>query len=323
MRRNRNVILSMAIVIFILIIFIEIFPILLRQIKGWGRYEQRNEEYTYSIITLSKMAEGEYSGKEIALEDSRGFPEDYSQERETLIFINENDEIVEKKLETGVEEILNISGLQELVDNMTEEKLNASGLEESTMLKYYTRISYIRYADNGYDLSFRVGDNLYLWIREDNRLEKIVDNCREYEWMRNGDLLFVQYNFDEKHFDNLMLWNKENGEIRYIEKNIESFTLCEEENIVYGVQYWAEVHPFGFNTRYRLISKNWETGEYQVIIDEYKGETNRIFYGEDRELFYVYTVKNKGEKIICLDLQSREEKDIYHTDSRIVEIFIR
>ena len=68
------------------------------------------------------MAEGEYSGKEIALEDSRGFPEDYSQERETLIFINENDEIVEKKLETGVEEILNISGLQELVDNMTEEQ---------------------------------------------------------------------------------------------------------------------------------------------------------------------------------------------------------
>lgn len=80
------------------------------------------------------------------------------------------------------------------------------------------------------------------------------------------------------------------GGIRCIEKNIESFTLCEEENIVYGVQYWAEVHDFGFNTRYRLISKNWETGEYRVIVDEYKGETNKIFYGEDKELFYVYTL---------------------------------
>lgn len=322
-KKNSNIIFRMVVAIAILIVFIGIFPIFLTQIKGWGRYEQRNEEYTNSIIILSKMAEGEYSGKEIALEDSRSLPRDYSQERETLIFINENDEMVEKKLETGVEEILNISGLQELVDNMTEEKLNASGLEESTMLKYYTRISYIRYADNGYDLSFRVGDNLYLWIREDNRLEKIVDDCREHEWLKNGDLLFVQYNFDKKHFDNLMLWNKENGEIRYIEKNIESFTLCEEENIVYGVQYWAEVHPFGFNTRYRLIEKNWETGEYRVIIDEYKGEINEIFYGEDKKLFYVYTLKNKGTKIVCVDLRSGEEKDIYHTDSQIVEIIIR
>lgn len=319
---NRNIILTTTIVAFILIVFLPILPILLTQINRWERYEQGNGEYIRSVITISKTSEGEYSGKEIALEDSRSFPEDYSQERETLIFINENDEIVEKKLDTGVEEILNISGLQELVDNIIEEKLNTSGLEESTMLKYYKRISYIRYADNGYDLSFRAGDNLYLWIREDNRLEKIVDNCREYEWLRNGDLLFVQYNFYEKHFDNLMLWNKENGGIRCIEKNIESFTLCEEENIVYGVQYWAEVHDFGFNTRHRLISKNWETGEYRVIVDEYKGETNKIFYGEDKELFYVYTLENKGEKIICLDLQSGEEKDIYDTDNRIVGIII-
>ena len=48
-----------------------------------------------------------------------------------------------------------------------------------------------------------------------------------------------------------------------------------------------------------------------------------MVYGEDKELFYVYTQQNKGEKIICLDLQSGEEKDIYHTDNRIIGIIIR
>ena len=315
MRRNRNVILSMAIVIFILIIFIEIFPILLRQIKGWGRYEQRNGEYIRSIIMLSKTAEGEYTVEEITLEDSWTGDLDYSSERETLILESDNNKIVEKKLENGAEEIIHIPGVEEL--------LHIPKVEEERMLDYERTINSVRYHANDCDFSFQAGDNLYLWIREDNRLKKIVDDCWEHEWLKNGDLLFVQQNHEEGHSDNLMLWNKENGEIRYIEKNIESFTLCEEENIVYAVQYWAEVHPFGFNIRYRLIEKNWETGEYQVIIDEYKGETNEIFYGEDKELFYVYTLKNKGTKIICVDLRSGEEKDIYHTDSRIVEIIIR
>lgn len=48
-----------------------------------------------------------------------------------------------------------------------------------------------------------------------------------------------------------------------------------------------------------LLKKNWEIGEYRNITDEYKRYKDMMVYGEDKELFYVYEIKNKvGEYYI-------------------------
>lgn len=53
-KNNKNVIFSMAVVGVILIIFSEVLPILLTQIKGWTNHTQGNEEYTYSPVSYAK-----------------------------------------------------------------------------------------------------------------------------------------------------------------------------------------------------------------------------------------------------------------------------
>jgi len=346
MKKNDwKVLFSVVAGIIVLIVFRESLPAIVTSVKDWQSNRQKNMEYTYSVVVLSKTAEQEYEVKrEIILEDYNSYIVDCSKERGTVIYMNKQGEVVEKNLETGMKEIVlkNYEGGRiaysserrtivyrneqgELVEKNFEtggeEILNIPEMKEWSAVQRYGEV-YFQYTNNGYDLFFKVNDVIYLWERDENRVIKIVeDSSWDYQWLENGDLLFTR-NIDY-YSSELMLWYKKDEQVESIEKNLVHFILSEDRSILYGIQRWAKFVDVGYIIRDQLVEKNLQTGEYKILMDKYKSESYKLTLGDDNQLFYVEEKGKKRRKIICVDTETGKARRIYRTANRIVGIIVK
>ncbi len=327
--------------IIVLIVFRESLPIIMKSVKDWQTNRQK-----YSLIVLSQTAEQEYKvEQEIILEDYDSYVVDCSTERETVMYMNKQGEVVEKNLETGMEEIVlkNYEGgrlvynserrtivyrneqgelVEKNLETGREEILNIPKMKEWLAVKSYGEV-YFQYTNNGYDLFFKVNDVIYLWERDENRVIEIVeDSAWDYQWLKNGDLLFTR-NIDY-YSNELLIWHKKNAQVEWIEKKLVSFILSEDESILYGVQRWAKRDDWGFyEINDQLIEKNLQTGEYRVIMDKYNSESAVLALGEGNKLFYVEEKGKKKRKLICIDMETGKARQIYRSAYEPIEIIVR
>ena len=293
--------------------------------------DKKREEFLaeaeYVVVILSKTEDGVYQVEREMTEASSG-DWDYSRKRGTIIF-DDNENIVEKSVATGEERRFVIHNLEELKDTYLKEKY---GEDEEIVEKIRPYLlKNVRYLPNDYDLSFRIGAHLYIWNRDKNEVEEAGISLKSPSygpmrcwWMEGGDLMFI-YKDSDKRGNALARWYSEEGKTEDIEYNMEVFLLDEEKGVLYGIQeeIFYNQH-IGYYNNFKLIEKNWETGEKRVIIEDYTSDiTNRLAMGEDK-LFYV----NDGmwetkHEIMCVDIKTGAGECIYSTKNYIVGMIIQ
>lgn len=245
---------------------------------------------------------------ELLLDDCVEYLVDYSEEKQTILYLNEEEQIVELDIQTGMSDKKNLS---ELGIYPTEEQ----------------EIHNLQYGPTEDEISFAFGEWIYIWNTETEKLCKVVNPCiasikyNTYQWCDTGDLYFLHYR--ENRFDDLCFWEKGENESELIHSNIVSFVLNDSEDIIYAVEGYVKPNDFGFEMKYRIIEINLVDGTTRDL-QKLKSNNFVLKSVDDRYLYYVEeSVKKKNAKLYCLDLESGHKKCIFRTDREIVGIIIQ
>lgn len=302
-------------------------------VKYMNKREENFLDFAQNVfVIVSQTEDGGYQVDEV-VQENYITDWDYSESRATLLFANEIEgNIIEKNLITGAEEILIIPGLEKMVEKHIQEMMQQ--FEHFNVDEYDVRTLMLRflpqYLPNDDDISFTVGDAIYIWHREKNEVEKVDippnplrSGPKRYRWMENGDLIFVYRS--QKRGNGLARWYKEGGKVEDIGYNMEAFLLDEEKKVIYGIYeeiYWNE--NLGYYNSFSLIEKNWETKEERRIMEKYTSENTYELAHEGDKLFYVDEgIWITEQEIICVDIRTGIDESIYHTDNLIVGIIVQ
>ena len=155
----------------------------------------------------------------IIIPDCKEYLIDYDSEKQTLLYINNQDELVEKNLWTGETKILDIGGN---IRNLQY------GPEEG-------KITYVREEDAN------IGD-IYTYNLDDGVEKRITDGfpsdwLNTYAWKDESTLFTMNRNrHGERYDDALFVW-REGGEKEQIDdtSSIWSIASGEDENKIYGI----------------------------------------------------------------------------------------
>jgi len=315
----------------LLTLFLLLFLLLLILIPVGEYMDKRREKFMaeaeYVVVIVSKTEDGVYQVKKEMTEASSG-DWDYSRKRQTIVW-DDNENIVEKSVVTGEEKIFAIQGLEEMKDTYLKEEYGENE-EIVEKIRHYL-LGDVRYLPNDYDLSFTIGEHLYIWNRDKNQVEKVDIPLEPSDygpmrcwWMEDGDLMFIYKDFS-KRGNALARWCREEGKIEDIGYNMEVFLLDEEKEVLYGIQEEIFYNEYiGYYNNFKLIEKSWETKEERVIIEKYTSDmTNRLAMGEDK-LFYVndkmWATKHE---IMCVDIETGARECIYSTKNYVVGILVQ
>ncbi|MBQ9990290.1 MAG: hypothetical protein IJP31_05035 [Lachnospiraceae bacterium] len=278
------------------------------------------------ILVLSEANDGKYYvEREIVVEEDGG----YSRERGTLIYEEGGHTVIEKNVETGEEERLAIPGLEEIKEEFIKEQAEgyyvAFGWDEDFVRELFGFTC--KYLPNGYDISFRVDDCIYVWCRNENKVETIVpcEHWLKYYWLNNGNLLYLETNPSKKG-NGLVLWDREKGTREYLGYNMEEIIVDEERNRLYGVQkeIFHDIN-LGYYADYKLVEINLETGEERESAKkENYSDENTLALGNHDQLFYVSggLVFETKHQIYYVDVITGKSKCIYRTDNYVIEMIV-
>lgn len=232
---------------------------------------------------------------------------DYSEEKQTILYLNEEEQIVELDIQTGMS---NKKNLSELEIYPTEEQ----------------EIHNLQYGPKEDEISFVFDKCIYIWNTKTEELRKVVNPCmasikyNKYQWCETGDLYFLRYHRNQ--FSDLYLFEEGKSEAELIHSNIVSFVLNDSEDIIYAVEGYVKPNDFGFEMKYRIIEINLVDGTTRDL-QKLKSNNFVLKNVDDRYLYYVEgSVKKKNAKLYCLDLESGHKKCIFRTDREIVGIII-
>lgn len=286
------------------------------------------DEAEYVVVILSKTEDGRYQVEREMTESSAG-DWGYSEKQQTIVFEDRQGNIIEKSMETGKETVLIIPDLEKLKHAYLKEEYGEDEEKAEKWRPYlFTGGNYL---PNGYDISFRLGHQLYIWNRNKNEVEEVNVPLEPpnfgalyYHWMENGDLIFI-YKHPSKRGNAVARWYREEGRIEDICYNMEVFLVDEEKEVLYGI--YEEINyniNLGYYSNFSLIEKNIETGAERMIIENYtSGNTNRLAHEGDK-LFYVDEgIWITKQEVMCVDIHTGISESIYRTDNRIVGIIVQ
>ena len=295
-RKKRIVIVFVCIILFIVLIWC-LIP---------RKYFERPKMVLFlngeNGITSKITAENE-----LLLDDCVEYLVDYSEEKQTILYLNEEEQIVELDIQTGMS---NKKNLSELEIYPTEEQ----------------EIHNLQYGPKEDEISFVFDKCIYIWNTKTEELRKVVNPCmasikyNKYQWCETGDLYFLRYHRNQ--FSDLYLFEEGKSEAELIHSNIVSFVLNDSEDIIYAVEGYVKPNDFGFEMKYRIIEINLVDGTTRDL-QKLKSNNFVLKNVDDRYLYYVEgSVKKKNAKLYCLDLESGHKKCIFRTDREIVAIII-
>lgn len=247
------------------------------------------------------------AGNELLLDDCREYLVDYSEEKQTILYLNEEEQIVELDIQTGMS---NKKNLSELEIYPTEEQ----------------EIHNLQYGPTEDEISFVFDKCIYIWNTKTEELRKVVNPCmasikyNKYQWCETGDLYFLRYHRNQ--FSDLYLFEEGKNEAELIQTNIVSFILNENEDVLYAVEGVADYEGLALNIKFQIIEINLVDGTTREL-QKLKSDNFLLKNVDDRYLYYVEESANKkNAKLYCLDLESGHKKCIFRTDREIVGIII-
>lgn len=240
---------------------------------------------------------------EFVLDDCREYLVDYSKEKQTFLYLNQEGAIVEQNMKTGEK---NVITFEELGINIEE------GAE----------VHNLQYAPEGMGLSFIMEDSLYLWERESGKTTKVLDGCagcegyNAYQWYGMDKIYFLA---DEGWFD-LKIWEKGNEEPELISHGIRGFAKDDNGDIMYQIGTYGKDYDSVYEIKYMIVRYNLEDGTSSVVEDIDPDEFI-LKLVDNRYLYYVEkSLWDKMSRVCCIDLKSGKSRCIYWTDKEIVGI---
>lgn len=240
---------------------------------------------------------------EIAFDDCRENFISYNEDKQTFLYMNQEDQIIER----------NRNG--EITDNTVVLKYNDLLKEEVGSIRN------LKYTSEEENISYIYDNDLYYFDYGAGQSSKIVDDCAhssgcDMYWIRPEKIYFISYE-DEKIQYSLYVQN-EQQEIMLVEGGIRSFCANDYGTKLYGVQGYIIPHAFGFSQEYRIVEIDLLQNTVRVL-KEVGGDD--LILGDIDNQFLLYAeedYKMKIIKVFQLNLQSGKTKCIYRTNKRVI-----
>ena len=302
MRTNKKKIIVFA------ILTILVVPILINHlIKSKYASEYSNREK--AVVIIENDNAGETEARIIEISDCRDKVVDYNSDKRTILYINTDNQVVEKIVDTGKTQIIDI-----------EEVRNSLPIEIGKIDKEIRNLQYGPGVDK---LSFVYEGVLYLYNLQSKELDKVVE-CRgtrwtnTYEWKNDKELFAAADNAVEQE---LFLNNLAQHEKIFLCYGVKTLVWESKNNKIYAIIEEPKPHAFGFELKYKLAEINVEDGskkELQPI------ESDNFTINNDEN--FLYYVEQKAEqrkyKLYRINLETGEQDCIYKTNKIIVGIVV-
>ena len=242
----------------------------------------------------------------IVIPDCKDKLTDYDSERQTLLYINNQDELVEKNLWTGETKILDIEGN---IRNLQY----GPGKDE---------ITYIREEETN------IGD-IYTYNLDDGVEKRITDGfpsrwLNTYAW-KDESTLFVMNRIGEDKVRTLFVW-REGGEKEPIDDTSYIWTIVsgEDTNKIYGIIQWCRFNGITIEFKYNLVEIDLKNNTVKKLTDVDSEKNFLLECIDDKYLIYVEQERYKRKsKVYCYYIETGEKKCIFKTNKEIVGVFVK
>ncbi len=242
----------------------------------------------------------------IVISDCRDKLTDYNSEKQTLLYINNQDELVEKNLWTGETKILDIEG-------------NIRNLQYGPGKD---KITYVREEDTN------IGD-IYTFNLDGGMEQRITDGLpsswlNTYAW-KGESTLFMVNRIGEDKVDTLLVW-KEGGEKKPIDDTSYIWTIVsgEDTNKIYGIIQWCRFNGITIEFKYNLVEIDLKNNTVKKLTDVDSEENFLLECIDDKYLIYVEQERYKRKsKVYCYYIETGEKKCIFKTNKEIVGVFVK
>ena len=242
----------------------------------------------------------------IVISDCRNKLTDYNSEKQTLLYINNQDELVEKNLWTGETKILDIEG-------------NIRNLQYGPGKD---KITYVREEDTN------IGD-IYTFNLDGGMEQRITDGfpsrwLNTYAW-KDESTLFVMNRIGEDKVRTLFVW-REGGEKEPIDDTSYIWTIVsgEDTNKIYGIIQWCRFNGITIEFKYNLVEIDLKNNTVKKLTDVDSEENFLLECIDDKYLIYVEQESYKRKsKVYCYYIETGEKKCIFKTNKEIVGVFVK
>ena len=242
----------------------------------------------------------------IVISDCRDKLTDYNSEKQTLLYINNQDELVEKNLWTGETKILDIEG-------------NIRNLQYGPGKD---KITYVREEDTN------IGD-IYTFNLDGGMEQRITDGfpsrwLNTYAW-KDESTLFVMNRIGEDKVRTLFVW-REGGEKEPIDDTSYIWTIVsgEDTNKIYGIIQWCRFNGITIEFKYNLVEIDLKNNTVKKLTDVDSEENFLLECIDDKYLIYVEQERYKRKsKVYCYYIETGEKKCIFKTNKEIVGVFVK
>ena len=242
----------------------------------------------------------------IVISDCRDKLTDYSSEKQTLLYINNQDELVEKNLWTGETKILDIEG-------------NIRNLQYGPGKD---KITYVREEDTN------IGD-IYTFNLDGGMEQRITDGfpsrwLNTYAW-KDESTLFVMNRIGEDKVRTLFVW-REGGEKEPIDDTSYIWTIVsgEDTNKIYGIIQWCRFNGITIEFKYNLVEIDLKNNTVKKLTDVDSEKNFLLECIGDKYLIYVEQESYKRKsKVYCYYIETGEKKCIFKTNKEIVGVFVK
>ena len=244
----------------------------------------------------------------IIISDCKEYLTDYDSEKQTLLYINNQDELVEKNLWTGEATILNID-----IDG------NVSNLRYGPENDEF---SYIKERDHN------TGD-IYIYNMNEG-IEKKVADCvysywrNTYAW-KDKSTLFTINRVGERYMQGLFVWG-EDSERQPIE-DVSSLSCCialSKDNKIYCILEWLKFNGITIESRYKLMEVDLKNNTVKKLTDIDTQSNFLLECIDDKYLVYVEEGSyERRSKVYCYYIETGEKKCIFKTNKKIIGVFVK
>ena len=269
--------------------------------------------------------------KNIILNDSSQYFIDYKKETDSILYVNNEGEVMEKYLETGKEERIEIPPIPERPEEEKEERRSFYVQKYGTMEEVRKDPSYynVQYGPGEEEISFVYKGMLYTYNREKKEIEEITecegsDYRNTYQWINKDEAYILCRDED---WATIYLWRRGNKETKVTENdNIDSFQVSRDVNQILCNHVPSKSMEGIITTTVKIVLAD-AMGKERVELEEL-GVENKVNYvlKHVSDQYIIYIKQGKGKiksKVYRLDLETGKKKCICWTDHEVMGIIVK
>ncbi len=267
-------------------------------------YSNRQKE----VVFIQNDTNNEIAEVQIVnLNDCKEGIVDYDSDRQTILYINTDNQIVEKFVDTGKTQLVDVNGIKTYLSMETNKQIHN--------LQYSHQMNHI---------SFTYAGELYVYNLQTRELVKLIECCtaygrNTYEWINQEDV-YVR-GFSEVDLE-LFEYNLLEQEKVSLCCGPISFTLDGENGKIYAIIVQPKSHAFGFELKQKLAKIDTVDGNLEELLSI---DTENYILESDKN--YLYYVEQRAElwkyKLYRINLESGKKECVYKTDKIIVDIIVK